>query len=663
MKMFEPLKNKPTDGPQRSDRNLRIYLLVSFLLHAAVLVVRLPEAYGIGSILGFSGSKLVKMWPYFLGVLLSGGGMVLLATRWQKKLVNWARFVFRGIAWLRWVNWIFLPIPILFFGYLHLTGLLLPFLSGLSQIWLFGHLSLLSAIFLRGTRKIKPLEALAVSFSINGVLLWVIYFIPDVQTYPLSLGWSETSRYYYASLFFSRAIYGQSAPLSSLHPTRYLMQSLPFIVPSLPLWFHRLWQVLLWLGVTWAGGVALSRRLDIKNTWVRLAVSAWFFLFCFQGPVYYHLMVVIIIVLLGFDKDRLWRSFLIVVAASLWAGISRVNWFPVPGMLAVALYALETPHRGKNFWQYWRWPVLVVVLGMAAAFGAQAGYAAISGNPPEVFASSFNSPLFWYRLFPNEAYGPGIINLLVTAVFPLMAVILWRLFFTLRSWHFLRLLALFSILLALLAAGLVVSSKIGGGDNLHNMDAFMVFFAIIGAYFALDAAAPDWPARTQAAKLPVVLMAVAFLIPLVFAVDALRPLPNLDSERAWSDIAQVQKIIDENLSEGGEILFIHQRHLLTFDMIRGVSLVPDYEKVFLMEMAMSGNEDYLEKFWQDLEDHRFDLIISEHLAIVVRPASDIFGEENNVWVTRVAEPLVDHYEISWSFEDSDMYILTPRQTP
>jgi hypothetical protein len=441
------------------------------------------------------------------------------------------------------------------------------------------------------------------------------------------------------------------------------MQSLPFIIPSLPLWFHRLWQVLLWLGVTFVGGAALSRRLGIKNAWLKLAVSAWFFVFCFQGPVYYHLMVVIIIVLLGFDKDRLWRSLVVVVAASLWAGISRVNWFPVPGMLAVALYALEIPHRGKSFWQYWRWPVLVVILGMAAAFGAQAGYAAISGNPPEVFASSFNSPLFWYRLFPNEAYGPGIINLLVTAVFPLMAVVIWRLLFNLRSWHFLRLLALFSILLALLAAGLVVSSKIGGGDNLHNMDAFMVFFAIIGAYFAFDAAVVDWPARARTASLPVVLGVLALLIPLVFAVDALRPLPDLDSQRAWSDIAQVQKLIDENVSEGGEVLFINQRHLLTFDMIQGVSLVPDYEKVFLMEMAMSGNEVYLEKFWQDLENHRFDLIISEHLAIVVRPASDIFGEENNVWVTRVAEPLVDHYEITRIFKESDIYILTPQQTP
>ncbi len=61
---------------------------------------------------------------------------------------------------------------------------------------------------------------------------------------------------------------------------------------------HRLWQVLLWLGVTLAASLALLLHMKPEKWWAKLGLVAWFFMFCFQGPVYYHLMVVIILVLL-----------------------------------------------------------------------------------------------------------------------------------------------------------------------------------------------------------------------------------------------------------------------------------------------------------------------------------------------------------------------------
>jgi len=45
-------------------------------------------------------------------------------------------------------------------------------------------------------------------------------------------------------------------------------------------------------------------------------------------------------------------------------------------------------------------------------------------------------------------------------------------------------------------------------------------------------------------------------------------------------------------------------------MIEGVPLVPDYELVTLMEMAMSGNMGYLDQFYADLHRQRFALIIA-----------------------------------------------------
>jgi len=75
--------------------------------------------------------------------------------------------------------------------------------------------------------------------------------------------------------------------------------------------------------------------------------------FLFQGAVYYHLMVCVVLVLLGYKKDKPLRTLIFVLLASVWAGISRVNWMPVPGLLAVALYLLDTPFDGKNGSNTW----------------------------------------------------------------------------------------------------------------------------------------------------------------------------------------------------------------------------------------------------------------------------------------------------------------------
>jgi len=649
----------PPKNEDISISTLRLYLLIALTLNLLVLISGISAAYGVGSVLGFSGRMLLNLWPYFLLSIIFTIGLALPVSRWSGKGLEVARKIINPIKSMGDLNWILFAIPIAFYAYFILAGVNVPVLSALVPIWVFGHLGLIGALFLSGTRKLGPRYSLLVAFSIYGLVLWVIYFVPDVHTYPLSLGWSETSRYYYASLFFSPLVYGEWFPLSSLHPTRYILQSLPFAISTLPLWFHRLWQVLLWLGMTSVGGWALSRRIKLENRWIALGLVSWFSLFTFQGPVYYHLMVVVIIVLLGFDKERPWRSLIFVAAASLWAGISRVNWFPVAGMLAVTLYVLEQPKGKKNFWQYWRWPVLAVLLGFGLAFVSQAAYAVISNNPPEVFASSFNSPLFFYRLFPNEAYGPGIINMTITAIFPLLAIVIWRTLPRLRAWWTWRLLALFTILAVLLVVGFIVSTKIGGGDNLHNMDSFLVMMAVVAAYIGFDRFVPEHDGIRHQNTLTTPLVILVFIIPLVFVLDMLRPYPHLDNERAREDIQTLQGLIDERVPEDGEVLFIQDRHLLTFDMIEGVRLVPEYEKVFLMEMAMSGNQAYLNNFYSDLENHRFDLIVSEPLALITRPASDVFGEENNVWVERVAQPLVETYHSVFEFTESGMSIFAP----
>ncbi|HET9909231.1 MAG TPA: hypothetical protein VFQ23_21460, partial [Anaerolineales bacterium] len=208
-----------------------------------------------------------------------------------------------------------------------------------------------------------------IGFASALILLGVAYEILIrfnlVTSYPLSLGWSEGSRYYYASLYFSNWIYGESFPLSTLHPTRYLLQSVPFLIPDLGLFAHRFWQFFLWIGLTAAGALAIAKRaFSSQEKYGQWLTAGWLFLFLLRVGVYYHLEVMVILPLLFVSAKHPWRSLIAVIAASLWAGISRVNWFPMPAMIAIALYLLETPfasvinnHSFKGIVKYLSQPV------------------------------------------------------------------------------------------------------------------------------------------------------------------------------------------------------------------------------------------------------------------------------------------------------------------
>jgi hypothetical protein len=108
------------------------------------------------------------------------------------------------------------------------------------------------------------------------------------------------------------------------------------------------------------------------------------------------------------------------------------------------------------------------------------------------------------------------------------------------------------------------------------------------------------------------------------------------------------------------VLFIDQRQLLAFDTIPGVSLVPEYELVDLMDRAMASDEATLARFYHDLEAHRFSLIIADPLPIVWRDRSRSFGEENDIWTRDIAIPMLDHYQPIAELEDVGVWLLEPR---
>jgi hypothetical protein len=523
--------------------------------------------------------------------------------------------------------------------------------------------------------------ALLVTALGYGVSYKLASFIPDISGYPFSLGWSEASRYYYASLWFSNKVYGTSIPPSVLHPSRYLLQSLPFIIPHTSLLFHRLWQVILWVVSASLASWLLVRRLNLKRqNWPRVIILCllfWVFLFLFQGPIYYHLLAMVILLLWGFDGNHFWRSLILVLLASLWAGISRINWLPVPGLLAASLHLLEIPAKGKPVWRYLLPPAIWVVAGTTIAYASQQAYQLWSGNPPAWFGSSFSSDLLWYRLLPNPTFPLGILPSAVLVSLPLIGLIVLRLYDHWRNYHLVRLLGLISILFVLFLGGVVVSVKIGGGSNLHNLDAYLALLLVITAYIYFDRFAPD-NSESLAEKLHVdsslnsinhirtmelTLIGLAIIIPLYFTLSIGSGLPHRDYKAAQEALRTLKSATHQVVDQGGEVLFINQRHLLTFDYIDGVPLVPEHELVFLMEMAMSNNSTYLDAFQNDIKDQRYAMIVSEPLTTQYQGRSHSFGEENDAWVERVSVPVLCYYEPIQKVETAGVVLYTPRADP
>ncbi len=438
-----------------------------------------------------------------------------------------------------------------------------------------------------------------------------------------------------------------------------------------PLWLHRLWQVALWLGLTFWSATLLARRLTLPRR-TTLLVTLWSFLFLFQGPVLYHLQVCVIVVLAGFDRQRFWRTTLVIVLASLWAGISRVNWLPVPAFLAASLYFLETPFpagqdrqglwnlRIPTLWRYLRPTIVWVLAGTAAGLASQSAYILLSGNTADQFGSSFTSQLLWYRLLPSATYPLGVLPAALLVSAPILALLALYLRGNLHRYHPIRLLGLASMVFVLFAGGVVVSTKIGGGSNLHNIDSYLLLLLVAGLYTYFGRFVLENGAQDAARRFPGWLVAAVIAVPVIFTLSAGgRYLPP-DPARAQEVIEEIKDAVADYRPAEGDVLFISERHLITFDVLPDVELVPPYEKVFLMEMAMSGNPNYLGALREDLQNRRFSLIVSHPLKIQYQGRARPFGEENDAWVRGVSEPVLCYYEPVATYQDVGVQLLIPR---
>jgi hypothetical protein len=261
-------------------------------------------------------------------------------------------------------------------------------------------------------------------------------------------------------------------------------------------------------------------------------------------------------------------------------------------------------------------------------------------------------------LLPNSNLHTGILagTLIVSAA--LFIVI--GLYLRTSKVHPLRSILCLAMLVILLAGGAVASVKIGGGNNLHNMDAYLVLLLLLGAYVLTGQVASETSASPQAPKIHWVWLVLLLCTPTLWVTANASHFVFRDQQAAGTDLQQITAITQAASQQGGQVLFINNRHLLTFHQITGVPLVSDYELEELMEMAMSDNQTYLARFDNDLQMHRFSLIVTPIVNPQIQDADIPFSEENNVWVNDIVKPLMKYYQSADRFENSDIEIFTPK---
>ncbi len=529
-------------------------------------------------------------------------------------------------------------------------------------------ISLAGAYVLSGADPSRLWRAFLFSTLLFSLYYHLLTTLPSLSTSPFSLHWSEGTRYYHASLLLSERYYGLSLPPFYQDLSRYVIEAVPLLLPRPSLWLVRLWETLLSVLLPALTAALFLRRVTgghstsshahppVPASFVLLGFFLWGTLYLLQGPVYFYLLLAAIPVTAVYRPDRPVASLLALGAASFWAGISRINWFPIPAMLAIAFYLLETPIGNRSLVRYLAWPAIYTVLGLGMAFAARQWYFSISEVSAEMFNAAFWQLLLWYRLFPSALQPLGILpaGLLMATPLALIAYLHLRQ----RRWHWIRIVGLIAMMIVLLVGGFIVSAKIGGGSNLHNLDTYLTLSLAIGLYLIFDRFVPDLGPAAPPRAFPPLLTTSTVLATAFFVLFSAYPgLPSL--ERHADSLARLQALVDQAVAQGGRVLFISQRHLLTFGLIRGVPLVPEYDNIDLMEFAMTNYRPLIDRFRADIAEHRYALIVAPTPPGRYKDRNEAFAEESNAWLRRVSIPLLRSYKIIAEFPEGDFVVLTP----
>ncbi len=689
-----------------AEKRLWIYRVLVTAGVIWVLVLAIQDFYDVAHGTKNWIGKFTLIWGIALGGIMAAGifsvflGMATLwfperLVRFNATLAKWRDY----LGWLRWpVVLILAIIPARVFLYLSLGFKLIG--SGF-RLAIFLVVVLISGVLVtRRKGVLLSWPALMVSAIFVGCFFIFAKELVSVTDYPLSLTWSEGNRIWDYSWLYGRRLYdypiGQKFE-AYIDIGRQSLWGLPFLFSNVSIVDVRLWSMLV-LTVPYALFGWMAFRLIKGKQKEFFWIGLWVFLFLYQGPIYTPLILSAILVA-GARHKPLWIALPLIYLAGYYAQLSRLTWMVAPAMWAVMIALVDGVPDGRRLsFQDWvktfiyglagflggvglrrGWRRVSVYLSRVAETSSEADVAAVAtptATPAPAVAytdtadavetvssgaSSFltDQPLLWERLWPNPTNDLGIILGLVLAAAPLIILLVylihskrWRL----NVWQQVGILG---VLGAFLGLGVVISVKIGGGNNLHNVDMFLIGLIFVAALawesegrrviFELDA---------QQVGIKVILLAMCLIpafMPWVYAT----PLEVPEQHYVDMTIELLQSETEHVISQGGEVLFMDQRQLFTFGQIQA-PFVPEYEKKQVMDRALAGDREYFAPFYRDLADQRFGLIITDPQRIRYSNALDDWGAENDAWVKWVTEPLYCYYEEKYSKDKTAVWFLVPR---
>ncbi len=206
---------------------------------------------------------------------------------------------------------------------------------------------------LTGSARLVTRDTLGISLGVLIFTSVLAQYSLDVINYPFSLSWSEGNRFYDYSLVFGQPLYDYAGKIANPYesPGRYGLWGILFLWNGLPIWVHRLWNLILLTAPVLIFSALLTRKL--KPSPLRYGMLLWITLFLtIRAPLHPPFIVVsIFTVLFAFDKSFAKRGVSLAVA-SFYAGLSRWTWVFAPGAIGALIdLLLYYPTRTGPLWK------------------------------------------------------------------------------------------------------------------------------------------------------------------------------------------------------------------------------------------------------------------------------------------------------------------------
>jgi hypothetical protein len=603
---------------------------------------------------------------------------------WSKKLPS---FTSNLLLWrkkahlLRWPLFL-LPISAIIFIFQYTDyGAIITGLATRLTIWLI--LVLLGSFLLSKDQELIAFYPLMLATLVVSTAFSAATDFISVSNNPFSLGWSEGNRLWDFSLAFGQRHYDYPQNKEIFVYTdigRQIVNGLPFIFNGVTIWMARFWWALMDTGLYAVLGIVIFWRAGEKGKPLIL-LGLWTYLFINQGPIHSPLVICAILVSLAWGKSY-WIAVPLLVISGYFAQMSRFTWMFAPAMWILLLeFSSQTVAKnpGRSWWRSIAlalagltggvfWPALQTLLIQSTNSPIPADTIGSTTVESSINAVNFalDQGLLWYRLLPNATYGQGVILGLAQALIPILIIVAFLLSTDRWDIHLWQKIILSSILLTFTFVGLIMSAKIGGGGDLHNLDMLLIGMLFVSAIAWKNGGRELFiDAKLLPAFIKVVMVILLIAPGLRFAIE-MKPLLRRSTQEEIATALKAIRDQVETLATDSQVLLMDQRQLLTFGYIQ-TPLIVEYEKKYVMDQALVGNQAYFHEYYLKLSEGYYDLIISEPLNTRERGSGDIFGEENDAWVEWVSVPTLCFYEEVEAPENLrnvlQVVMLVPRDVP